>query len=396
MRYNPLYGTHFRSNPELPDIPQEFLDESLENVWVEATTQAPNFTIAVWSSLDPEQQTIMLDAARAVMTGDLAALEGLVSMMNGASPQTSTPSTTSDSTANDLGFELPSVLTELNQGDDIQVPFAPGLEDEEGDVEIGGEVETPLTNLEIASLVMEDILQAAFPFMVVKGTELELVASRAYSYLLDQNMMSGINEDAMLGAIQMYKLIAFPEYSPEELTSAIYYAGEGDSEILSAEMIAVVSDDSRSDALCSPKNRALIQNAFGDDAVARFDDLCLAAPESRLLEIERNQGSLAATLGIDEALFDQFVVETFDFGIDDALFQVRNSTSFDQAIAETIQNVRAGGRAQDMSNIRTTSQRVEGGTKATSATTQKVVAGAAVVGTIGALAYFIHRVNREV
>lgn len=391
MRYNPLYGIHSRSNPST-DIPQEFLDENLENVWASATTEAPSFTIASWNASSPEQQTVMLEAARAAMLGDTAAFDGLVSMMVDASA-----SSVSSQNDEGLGFELPEVLTELNESsDDIEVPFAPEIESEGGDVEVGGDVETPLTNLEIASLVMEDVLQSAFPFMAIKGTELELVASRAYSYLLDQHMMSGLNEDAILGAIQMYKLIAFPEYSPEELTSTIYYAGEGNNEILSAEMIAVVSDDSRDDALCSPKNRALILNAFGESAAARFDDLCLAAPESRLLEIERNQGSLAATLGIDEALFDQFVVETFDFGIDNALFQVRNSTQFDDAISQTVKHIQEGGHAREISNIRETSQRVEGGTKATSATTQKVVAGAAVVGTIGALAYFIHRVNREV
>lgn len=145
-----------------------------------------------------------------------------------------------------------------------------------------------------------------------------------------------VDLDAVVSALEAFNSISFPDYQPEELASCVYLMASGASEIIDAEEQSLILDDSRPDALCSDRNKALILAAFGATASDNFMKFCNAAPQSRMVEWEDVAGrNISTLLGVDNATFETFVLDAFDSSTSEEL--VREGS---RIIADLIDSVK--------------------------------------------------------
>lgn len=338
------------------DAPADWAD--FVEMWYTLTAQVPEFGIEEYEALPPNLQLELLNLAYGMQMGVVDIVSGeprAIEIMQ-------------------LG---------VNGG-----PIAVEGEDVESVV-----VTTPsLGNREDAEIVTEIALEDAFPNVPVNDPAMHDIYEVILNCVLTFPSMGvpAITHEEILRSIKLFKIATFPTYEPEELVEFIYNVAMGNYELLAAEMNAVIKDDSRSDALCSQRNRDLVLGAFGEEAAKKFDDFCNAAPDSRIIEIENQGLSLSSVLGVDPAVFDQFVIESFDGATVDAL--TRDGAALRGAIRDVVRDV--AGKAP--SKASSEAFKVQGKTLATSemSTTQKVFTGVALLGTAFGLYKMVHG-NRD-
>jgi hypothetical protein len=113
-------------------------------------------------------------------------------------------------------------------------------------------------------------------------------------------------------AVESFINVAFPDYMPEELIACLYLSCTGQDEAVDAEELSMIKDDSRPDALCSERNKAIILAAFGEAAAEEFQEFCNMDGAGREESWQLVGRNLSTLLGVSNDAFEAYVVDSFD------------------------------------------------------------------------------------
>lgn len=182
---------------------------------------------------------------------------------------------------------------ELIEEEDLVGPPVPAGRDEA--IELAGQALSRV-------YAMQDLSNHDISFVLLSAIE-----------TIQESISKELTVEEVVDALEAFNNIAFPTYDPEELVSCLYLTSIGSTAAIDSEEEAMVTDDTRVDALCSPTNQAIVLAAFGSDAAAKFTKFCEAAPTSRMTEWEDVAGrNIHTLLGVSRSVFEQFVLDAFD------------------------------------------------------------------------------------
>lgn len=297
MHYKPLYGNNtavdgFRNNPEeVSDVPSVFNDDV--GLWARLVAQ---FEIQYGS----------IPAALEILNFESLNGDTQLQLLNMAMNWDSIDPDAFEAESNEA-FAL--VVQAVADAEDELSPVQSGEEEISEDELVGPPV--PAGREEALEVTMQ-ALSRVYAGQDLGNHDISFVLLSAIEEI-QQSISKELNVQEVVDALEAFNNIAFPTYVPEELISCLFLSAIGDTATVDAEEEAMITDDTRDDALCSQVNQSIILAAFGSEAAAKFTTFCEAAPASRMIEWEDVAGrNLHTLLGVSRPAFEQFVLDAFD------------------------------------------------------------------------------------
>lgn len=170
---------------------------------------------------------------------------------------------------------------------------------------------------------------------------------------LQNERETNITAEQLRTGLIYFNSVAFPVYQPEELIACIFLAFENETDKLESEFNSMITDDLRPDALCSPKNAAIVLAQFGQKSATKFNEFCAKSPNERLDAVLSAEGNgLAGIFGISESKFVDYVMEAFDNATADKLAAMGSQAMIDlvgTVITDPISNIVNPPKKEDKS-----------------------------------------------
>jgi hypothetical protein len=230
--------------------------------------------------------------------------------------------------------------------DEIVGPPVGGAGDEElvgppedgvGDPETDGPILIPGRDAAVA--LVTGALSSVFPFQDLSSHDIFFVTLETVEQLQD-SLGRELTEAQVVEALETFNNVAFPTYEPTELIACLTLVAEGQDQVLQVEEASILTNDSREDAFCSNRNKAIILAAFGNEAVAKFESFCAHDKNGRLSIWTGAAGRCVCNiLGVDTTNFEQFVLDSFDNRTADDLAEL-GSLVLEDLVEDVVENVR--------------------------------------------------------
>ena len=241
----------------------------------------------------------------------------------------------------DLEDERPAEVTALvnamADAEGVSSPLVDPPEDVAGDPETDGPILIPGRDAAVA--LVTGALSSVFPFQDLSSHDIFFVTLETVEQLQD-SLGRELTEAQVVEALEAFNNVAFPTYEPTELIACLTLVAEGQDQVLQVEEASILTNDSREDAFCSNRNKAIILAAFGNEAVAKFESFCAHDKNGRLSIWTGAAGRCVCNiLGVDTTNFEQFVLDSFDNRTADDLAEL-GSLVLEDLVEDVVDNVR--------------------------------------------------------
>jgi len=322
MHYRPLFSNPALSSGEC-EIPAEISAMGLDSSWqalceqVERQENDPSVLASQYENSDQRTREQVVQRLTLFSTTndpqDLDAVEALLAF------------------ADDVEFE---------DDDDEIIIVDGGSQDDDDDDFVGPVIsDEDLQLRDDAIAAVQGGLATVFPGQSLENHDIFFVLIEAVE-AASEVIGEMVTDAEVANALTQFGTVSFPKFMPEELISLVVFEAQGTPELADADTRSRVSDDSRPDAICSPKNVRLVKGAFGEEAASNLQALCNAPAADRIsLLMDVHNGSLPSLLGVDSAAYEQFLLDSFNNQISDALV-ASGSKTLDQETRDLVRTIK--------------------------------------------------------